>query len=153
MSYNFIYIYCTNSHRKMFLYSFIDMLVEVSIWPSPQGFVLAHVGQGQKSPHKKKAPNKEAHRAKSPTKALWARANPWAFIFHMKNILFFKIYYYLWDRPNEPDKHDNPNRSNDSDLPDDLDKNDDSNGPDDQNGLDDPDRPEYRTNLTTRMAR
>ena len=49
------------------------------------------------------------------------QANPWAFIFHMKNILFFKIYNYLWDRPNESNKHDNPNRSNNADLPNDLD--------------------------------
>jgi len=34
---------------------------------------------------------------KNPTKALWVKANPWAFIFNMKNILFFKMYYYLWD--------------------------------------------------------
>jgi len=39
----------------------------------------------------KKVPNKEAYRAKNLTKVLWVRANPWAFIFHMKNILFFKI--------------------------------------------------------------
>jgi len=38
---------------------------------------------------KKKAPNKVVHRDKNPTKALWAKANPWTFIFHMKNILFF----------------------------------------------------------------
>ena len=72
----------------------------------------------------------------------------------MKNILFFKIYYYLLDRPNEPDKHDNPNRSNDPYLPDDPDKHDDPNepndpdepddpyGPDNPDGLDDPDGPD-----------
>jgi len=73
----------------------------------------------------KKAPIKEAHKAKNPIKVLWASANPCAFIFHMKNILFFKIYYYLWDKPNDP------NRSNDSNLCDDLEKNDDLNESDD----------------------
>jgi len=49
-------------------------------------------GLGPKKPTlKKKTPIKEAHRTKNPTKALWVRANPWTFIFNMKNILFFKI--------------------------------------------------------------
>jgi len=60
----------------------------------------------------------------------------------MKNILFFKIYYYLWDKSNEPDKHDVPKRSNNPDLPDDLDKNDDSNEPDDPDKLNDPNWPQ-----------
>jgi len=104
-------------------------------------------GLGSKKSTLKKVPIKEVYRAKNPTKALWARANPWAFIFHMKKILFFKIYYYLWDRPNEPDKNDDPNRSNNPNLPNDLDKNDNLNGPNDPNrpndpnGPDDPDEP------------
>ena len=104
--------------------------------------------RAKKAHIEKKTPIKEVHRAKNFTKALWAWANPWAFIFHMKNILFFKIYYYLWDRPNKPDKHDNHNRSNNSNLHDDLDKNNDLNGPgdpkrpNDPNGPDDPDEPD-----------
>jgi len=47
--------------------------------------------------------------------------------FHLphEKYIIFKIYYYLWDRPNESDKHDDLNRSNDPNLPNDLDKNDD----------------------------
>ena len=114
----------------------------------PTGFSPGPCGLGPKKPTLKKAPNKEVHRAKNHTKAMWVRANPGAFIFHTKNILLFKIYYYLWDRPNEPNKHDDLNRSNDPDLPDDLDKNDDSNRhddpnrPNDPNGPDDPDEPD-----------
>jgi len=98
--------------------------------------------RAKKAHIKKKAPNREVHRAKNPTKALWVRANLWAFIFHIKNILFFKIYYYLWDRPNKPNNHDDLNRSNDPDMPNDLDKNNDSNGPDDPNKPNDPNMPD-----------
>jgi len=45
--------------------------------------------RAKKAHIEKKAPNKEAYRSKNPTKVLWARANLWAFIFHMKNILLF----------------------------------------------------------------
>jgi len=113
----------------------------MSIWSSPLGLPRPTWARAKKAHIEKKVPNKKAHKTKNPTKVLLARANQWAFIFHMKNILFFKIYYYLWDRSNKPDKHDDSNRSNNLDLPDDLDKNDDSNGPDDPNRLNDPDDP------------
>jgi len=57
----------------------------------------------------------------------------------MKNILFFKIYYYMWDRSNEPNKHDDPNRSNGLDDPNSLNN---PNGPDDPDGLDNQDKPD-----------
>jgi len=44
----------------------------------------------------------------------------------------------LWDRSNEPNKHDDLNRSNDPNLSDDLDKNNDSNEPDNPNRSNDP---------------
>jgi len=99
-------------------------------------------GLGLKMPTLKKSPIKEAHRAKNPIKALWVRANPWAFIFKMKNILFFKIYYYMWDKTNDSDKHEDPNRPNYLDLPDDPEKLDDPDGSNDPNGLDNLDRPD-----------
>jgi len=34
----------------------------------------------KKAHRAKKPPTKKAHRAKKPTKALWAWANPWAFL-------------------------------------------------------------------------
>jgi len=108
----------------------------------PTRLGLGPCGRGLKKPTLKKSPIKEVHRAKNFTKALWAWANPWAFIFHMKNILFFKIYYYLLDKHNEPDKHDDQNRSNNPNLPDNLDKNDDLNGPDDPKGPNDPNGPD-----------
>ena len=99
----------------------------------PTGFGPDPCGLGPKKPTLKKSLQQRSPQGQKPTKALWSRANPWAFVIHMKYILFFKIYYYLWDRPNEPNKHDDPNRSNNPDLPNDLDKNDDSNEPDDPN--------------------
>jgi len=93
----------------------------------------------------KKAPIKEVHRAKNPTKALCVRVNPWAFIFNRKNILFFKI---------DPEKHDDLNRSDDldgpyeMDVPDDPDRTDDLNGRDDPNGPIDQNGPDD-TRLTT----
>jgi len=55
----------------------------------PTGLGPDPCGLGPKKPTLKKAPIKKAHKVKNPTKALWVRANPWAFIFNMKNILLF----------------------------------------------------------------
>ena len=41
-----------------------------------------------KKAHRSKKPNiKEIYKAKNPTKALWAKANPWDFFLNLKNIL------------------------------------------------------------------
>ena len=74
----------------------------------PTGLGPGPCGLRPKKPTLKKATIKEVHKTKNPTKALWVRVNPWAFIFNMKNILFFKI---------DQDKHDDPNRSDDLDMP------------------------------------
>jgi len=113
----------------------------------PTGFGPGPCGLGPKKPTLKKASNKEAHRAKTLQKPCAPEPAHGLSYSHMKNILFFKIYYYLWDRPKESDKHNDSNRSNNPDLPDDLDKNNNSNGsddpnrPNDPNGLDNPDDP------------
>ena len=65
------------------------------------------------------------------------QGQPMDFHFQQKNILFFKIYYYLCDRLNNLDKHDDPNRPNDPNLPNDPDKHDDLDGLDDPDGSND----------------
>jgi len=60
----------------------------------PIGLGPSLCGLGPKKPKSKKTRIKEAHKAKTPIKALWIRANPWAFLFNMKNVrplLIFNI--------------------------------------------------------------
>ena len=49
--------------------------------------------RAKKANIEKKNRIKEPNKAKNSTKALWVNANPWAFLFNMKNLLFSKIYY------------------------------------------------------------
>jgi len=55
----------------------------------PTGLGLDLCGLGQKKPKMKKNPIKKAHKATNPIKALWVKANPWAFIFNMKKYIIF----------------------------------------------------------------
>jgi len=94
-------------------------------------------GMGPKKHTLKKKPSiKKVDRAKNPTKVLWVKANPWTFIFNMKNILFLKYIIKLFgdlDASNEPDW---PSGLNNSDG---LGRDDDSDMPNDLHGLDNPD--------------